>query len=100
MSPPRGLSMSAISRNEIDTSKGRTSKRSECDLWAPYPANRLQNRAINSIRAQADGGMRFFQAASVYPCEFSTSFIPETARVVNGVGPAEAGTLTAGQSFA
>ena len=69
----------------MDTSKGTTSNRSERGLWAPYPANRLQKRAINNIRAQAATGIRFFHAASVYPCELSTSFIPETARVVNGV---------------
>ena len=39
--------------------------------------------------------MRFHHAAWVYPCEFNTSFMPETARAITGVGCAKAGACTA-----
>ncbi len=38
--------------------------------------------------------MRFHHAAWVYPCEFNTSFMPETARATTGVGCATAGACT------
>ena len=47
------------------------------------------------IRPHADGGMRFHHAAWVYPCEFSTSFMPATASAITGVGCAKAGASTA-----
>ncbi len=70
----------------------------QTDLWsavralaAVQPTNRLQHMAIAAIRAHAAPGMRFHQAACVYPCEFNTSFMPETARATIGVGCAVAG---------
>ena len=56
--------------------------------------------AIATIRAHAAIGIRFHQAACVYPCEFNTSFIPETASPITGVGCASAGTWTADHSSA
>ena len=53
-----------------------------------------------TIRPQAAVGIRFHQAACVYPCEFSTSFMPETTRATTGVGFAAAGTRTADHSSA
>ena len=51
-----------------------------------------------AIRAHAACGIRFHQAACVYPCEFSTSFIPTTATAEIGVGCAIAGPRTAAHS--
>ena len=40
--------------------------------------------AIATISPHAAIGIRFHQAACVYPCEFNTSFMPETARAHHG----------------
>src|SRR5882762_1510792 len=52
--------------------------------------SKLQLTAITAIIPQAATGIRFHQAACVYPCEFSTPFIPETTRATTGVGCASA----------
>ena len=46
---------------------------------------------VAPIKPHAAIGMRFHQAACVYPCEFNTSFIPQTTRATMGVGSATAG---------
>lgn len=51
--------------------------------------------AMATISPQAEVGIRFHKAAWVYPCEFNTSFMPETTRATIGVGCAAAGTWTA-----
>ena len=65
MKPPRGLSMSAIKRNDMDTTRGRTNSRADFTpaLRAAYPTKRLQQMAIVIIKPQADFGMRFHHAA-------------------------------------
>src|SRR5580658_4919123 len=97
MKPPRGLSMSAMRRNEMDTTRGSTNNRPDFGpaVCAPYPINRLQETAIDIIKVQAAVGMRFHHAACVYPWEFKTSFMPETARAITGDGCATAGFCTA-----
>ena len=77
--PPRGLSMSAIRKKEMDTTSGKTNirVRSALACRAPKPTNKLQQMAIAAIIPQAAGGIRFHHAACVYPCEFNTSFMPE-----------------------
>jgi len=55
--------------------------------------------AIATIRLHAAIGIRFHQAACVYPCEFSTSFMPETIIPTINVGCAAAGPLTRGPQF-
>ena len=88
--------MFAIKANEIDTTSGRTRRNMvfASPRRAPYPTNRLQQIAIAAISPQAASGMRFNQAAWVYPLEFKTSFMPVTAVVITGVGCASAGTRT------
>src|ERR1700722_6911031 len=86
--PLRGLSMSAMRKNEIDTISVMTRNTTNS---APLrrmqkPMRRLQQRAMANIRNHAEGGIRFHHAACVYPCEFNTSFIPETVNAVSGVG--------------
>src|SRR5258705_7421792 len=100
MTPPRGLSMSAMRENEMDKTSGRIRSRNASALAsrARYPTNTLQQMAIATIRAHAAIGMRFHQAACVYPCEFNTSFMPDTAMATRGVGCAAAGAWTADHS--
>ena len=88
--------MFAIKANEIDTTSGRTRKQLAfaSPRRAPYPTNRLQQIAIAVMRPQVAIGMRFNQAACVYPLEFKTSFMPVTTVVSTGVGCAAAGTRT------
>ena len=92
--------MSAISKNDIATTSGSTSSK---------PGFRLGvARAVADQQVAADGdrpisphaacGIRFHHAAWVYPCEFSTSFMPATASAITGVGCATAGALTADHS--
>src|SRR5579863_872885 len=97
MKPPRGLSMSAMRRKEMDTTRGRTNNRPDFGpaVCAPYPINTLQEMAIAIIKVQAAVGIRFHHAACVYPCEFSTSFMPATASAITGDGCATAGFWTA-----
>jgi hypothetical protein len=45
------------------------------------------------------GGIRFHQAACVYPCEFNTPFMPEIARATTGVGCDAARAWTAEHSI-
>src|SRR5208282_5161756 len=77
--------MSAMRKNEIETARGRT-RNKYLPVRTPYPINMLQKMAIAIIRPHAAPGIRFHQANCVYPCEFSTSFMPETARAMIGVG--------------
>ena len=56
--------------------------------------------AIAAISTHAAGGIRFHHAACVYPCELSTSFMPETAKAITCVGCAMAGARTADHSSA
>src|SRR5580698_8133857 len=88
MIPLRGLSMSAMRKNEIDTIRviTRNTMNSAPLRRMQKPIRRLQQRAMLSIRDHAEGGIRFHHAACVYPCEFNTSFIPETASAVRGDG--------------
>jgi hypothetical protein len=62
ITPPRGLSMSAIKKNEIDMIIGKIS-RNILVRCSPYPKSKLQEIAINPINAHAAPGMRFHQAA-------------------------------------
>ena len=85
---------------EIETTSGKTNIRM---LWAlacraPYPTNTLQQTAIAAIIPQASGGIRFHHAACVYPWEFNTSFMPEMAKAMTGVGCEVAGARTADHS--
>jgi hypothetical protein len=100
MRPPRGLSMSAIRKNEIDTISVRTRNTTEpaSVRWILKPISRLQQRAIASIKAHAATGIRFHHAACVYPCEFNTSFMPETTSAAKGVGCEAAGRRTVDHS--
>src|SRR5580704_10278415 len=93
--------MSAIKKNEMDTTRGVTTKRIGLDSIRrePYPINRLQQIPMAAIRAQAAVGIRFHQAACVYPCELSTSFIPESMSDASGFGCASAGPRTADHRF-
>jgi hypothetical protein len=93
MTPPRGLSMSAISRKEIDTTSGTTSDRMPSSLGLRVPVTKQQITAEGNCRHQTPSaiGIRFHQAACVYPSEFDTSFMPVTTRVTIGVGCADAG---------
>src|SRR4029078_8847273 len=90
MKPPRGLSMSEIRKNAMDTATGTMRKMRRSVRRAPYPIRKLQQKEIATIRTHAAIGMRFHHAACVYPCEFSTSFMPETTRASGGVGCAAA----------
>jgi hypothetical protein len=45
-------------------------------------------------QTQADRGIRFHQAACVHPCEFNSSFMPETAKATTAVGCVAAGAST------
>src|SRR5215472_2433144 len=86
MTPVRGLSMSEIKKNAMDTAIGKIRKIRRPVRWAPYPIRKLQQTAMTNINPQAGIGMRFHHAACVYPCEFRTSFIPETRRAKTAVG--------------
>ena len=90
MTPLRGLSISAMRKNAIDVIIGRIKSTRVPLPTSLYPRRRLQAIAIASIRAHAPIGMRFSQAAWVYPYEFRTSFIPETTSAIAGVGCATA----------
>jgi len=86
MKPWQGLSISAIRKNEIETTSGSTSNRNlvlSCEIC---PTSRLQKMAIVTTRHHAANGNLFVQAASVKPREFHTSVTPETARATVGVG--------------
>src|SRR4029077_19938983 len=98
MVPPRGLSMSEIRKNAMDTVAGTIRNIRRSVRCAPYPISKLQQTAMAAISAQAAIGMRFHHAACVYPCEFSTSFMPETTRARGGVGCAAAPGKTADHS--
>ena len=50
------------------------------------------------MKTQAAVGKRYHQAACVYPCEFNTSFMPETARPTGYVGCFAAAACTTDQS--
>ena len=80
--------MSAIKKKEMDTTRGITKNKMGLAFIRrePYPINRLQQMLMAAIRAQAGRGIRFHQAACVYPCEFSTSFIPERISEDNMLG--------------
>src|SRR5579872_4671490 len=85
MTPSRGLSMSEIRKNAMDTATGAIRNRGRFVRCATYPINKLQLMATAAISTHAAMGIRFHHAACVYPCEFNTSFIPETARATVGV---------------
>ena len=69
MAPPRGLSMSEIKKNAMDTTIGTTSSvRQSASMCAVSLINKLQLTAIAAIIPQAATGIRFHQAACVYPC--------------------------------
>src|SRR5215469_1531624 len=95
MTPVRGLSISEIKKNATATAIGKIRNNRRSVLCAPYPISKLQQMAMTNINPQAAIGMRFHQAACVYPCEFRTSFIPETARATIAVGCAAASFPTA-----
>src|SRR5262245_30435762 len=62
ITPPRGLSMSAIKKNEIDMIIGKIS-RNTLVRCSPYPKSKLQEITIKPINAHAAPGIRFHQAA-------------------------------------
>jgi hypothetical protein len=88
--------MSAISMSAMDTTSGRTRRNRAPDfvLRQPKPTSKLPHMAIAVIKTQAANGIRFHQAACVYPCEFNTSFIPNIARTTMGGGCAPVGART------
>ena len=98
MTPVRGLSISEIKKKAMDTAIGKIRNIRRPVRWAPYPISKLQQMAMTNINPQASIGMRFHHAACVYPCEFRTSFIPETARATIAVGCAAACVPTADHS--
>src|SRR5215469_18750732 len=94
MTPPRGLSISAIRKRDTERAIGRIKRTEALLLCSPKPTSMLQKTAtkINSIHAAV--GMRFHQLAWVYPWEFNTSFMPESTTAATGVGSAATGRLT------
>jgi hypothetical protein len=67
-------------KKEIDAASGKITNKRILVRCAPYPISKLLATAIAVNNTQASSGMAFHQAAYVYPCEFRTSFMPETAR--------------------
>jgi len=65
--PQRGLSMSAMRRNAIETTSGRTRSKIDFGLsfLAPKPTSNLEQMAIATIKPHAAIGMRFHHAACV-----------------------------------
>lgn len=64
--------MSAIRKNAMATTSGRTRSRRESApaLFAPMPIRTVEQSAIAVISAQAGIGIRFNQAACVQPSHF------------------------------
>src|SRR5438477_11797150 len=77
MIPLRGLSISAIRKNEIAIATGNTESKREDFPCAWYSSRALQNVAVKSRRIEAAIVMRFGQAAAEYPSAFKTSFMPD-----------------------
>ena len=83
----------------MDTATGRIRNMRQSVRRAPYPISTLQQTAIATINVHAARGTRFPHAACVYPCEFNTSFIPETASATTGVGSAAAARTVVHKRF-
>jgi hypothetical protein len=86
--------MSAIRKNAKEATTGTIKGTKTPPLCSRDPRSRLEKTAISSIMVHAALGIRFSQAAWVNPCEFRTSFMPETARAVTGVACAVAARTT------
>ena len=88
MTPPCGLSRSAIKKKQIDADNGTIIKVSQSLRRDRNPMSQQQPIAMAAIRAHAAVGMRFSHAASVLRCEFTMSFMPVTNTPISGGGTA------------
>ena len=70
----------------MDTISGNTNSRDAFRLDVAHAIADQQVAADGDRDHQRPGatGIRFHQAACVYPCEFSTSFMPATANATDG----------------
>ena len=101
MKPPRGLSMSEIRKNAMDTATGTMRKMRRSVRLCTVPDQDVATEGDShhqapTPRLECGSTMR----ACVYPCEFSTSFMPETtrAREVLVAPPLLAGPKTTARS--
>ena len=65
MTPCRGLSMSAMKKNEMDSTIGRMTSNQGLEWRALYPVSVQEHIAIMNISSHAPSGMRFHQEACV-----------------------------------
>ena len=79
MAPPRGLSVSEIKKNAIDTAIGAIRSMPRSVRCAPYPIRKLQQMAMATINAHAAIGSRFRRSAQVYAtCQIPQSSVAAT----------------------
>jgi hypothetical protein len=79
MAPRRGLSMSEIRKNAIDTAIGAIRNMRRSARCAPYPIRKLQQMAMATINAHAAIGSRFRRSARVYAtCQIPQSSVAAT----------------------
>jgi|SRR5689334_15870857 len=82
-SSARGIN---ISDQEESNRNNEWKDQQKPSICLALPSSAFAKPAIGIIQAHPSAGMRFNQAACVYPCELSTSFMPETASATTGLG--------------
>jgi hypothetical protein len=73
-------------KSETERKIGKIRRKNALFPGASYPIRRVQKIEIMIKSIHASIGIRFLQAASVYPWEFNTSFMPPRTKVAIGDG--------------
>src|SRR5579871_1481977 len=84
--PPRGLSISAIRKNDTEAVIGTTRRSGELYRFAPKPSVKLAPKPTMTMSHHAGIGILSSHAATVASVELNTSFRPEATSAETGVG--------------